>query len=134
MSFTRLRYHVVFGLKHRACAIDDKIEPLIYTTLQEHAESLDCRLIEVGGTYDHVHLVAAIRPSVAVSKFVSKLKAVSSGAVSREYPSHSGFAWQSGYGAFTLFPNQLEEVCEYVRHQKQHHGDGDLWEALEKMG
>ena len=31
------------------------------------------------------------------------------------------FAWQSGYGAFTVSQSQLPTLVEYVEHQEEHH-------------
>jgi len=134
MSFTRLRYHIVFATKNRRRYLKDEVESFVHDTLCARAEQLDCRVLEVGGIPDHVHLVSAIRPSVAVSNFVAKLKAVSSGKVSREFPSsHADFGWQQGYSAFTLFPSQVNDVCEYVRNQKEHHRRETLRDVLEQI-
>jgi DNA-binding LacI/PurR family transcriptional regulator len=31
------------------------------------------------------------------------------------------FAWQSGYGAFTVSPSQIKKTIAYIRGQKDHH-------------
>ena len=33
----------------------------------------------------------------------------------------SGFAWQDGYGAFTVSESQIETVRDYIRRQEEHH-------------
>jgi putative transposase len=48
------------------------------------------------------------------------LKAVSSGWVHNEIGTR-GFAWQEGYGAFTVSPSQRESVRHYIEQQEEHH-------------
>ena len=33
----------------------------------------------------------------------------------------AGFAWQDGYGAFTVSESQLDAVRDYIRRQPEHH-------------
>ena len=49
-----------------------------------------------------------------------ELKAVSSGWVHNEIRM-AGFAWQEGYGAFTVSASQREAVREYIQQQAEHH-------------
>jgi putative transposase len=48
------------------------------------------------------------------------------------------FAWQEGYGAFTVSQSNLEPVAEYVRNQEEHHRKRTFQEEhrefLEKHG
>ena len=127
MPFTRLRYHLVTATKGREPLIGPKVEPIVYDSLEEKIEELDGRLFAIGGIEDHIHLVAAVPPTIAVSDFVGRIKAAASGALSKE------FAWQRGYGAFTLWPEGLGKITRYVRNQKVHHASDDLREHLEEM-
>ena len=31
------------------------------------------------------------------------------------------FAWQPGYGAYTVSPSNIERVRQYILHQEEHH-------------
>jgi len=56
-----------------------------------------------------------------VSEIVRLVKANSSKWVN-ERPDRPGkFAWQAGYGAFSVSRSQLPAVREYVRTQEEHH-------------
>ncbi|MFB6264035.1 MAG: IS200/IS605 family transposase [Bradymonadaceae bacterium] len=133
MSFTRLRYHIVTATRGRRCFIDDRIEGVVHDEIAEAIDEAGGRVVAVGGIEDHVHVVAAIRPDVAVADVVSRFKAHTSRLVPREFPSHSNFGWQSGYGAFTLWPDDMDDVVEYVRNQKRHHRRETLRERLERI-
>ncbi len=49
-----------------------------------------------------------------------KIKSESSAWIHRELRL-PGFAWQEGYGAFTVSASHFEAVRNYVLHQEEHH-------------
>jgi putative transposase len=132
MSYTRLRYHIVFATKHRRPWISEDVEEFLYPTLIHSAQRYNGKAIAIGGIEDHVHLVVAARPDIAVSEFVERLKSESAAALKRHRRSCWHFAWGIGFGAFTLNPERLSGVIAYVRQQKEHHYQGDLWEEYER--
>ena len=75
----------------------------------------------VNGTADHVHILAKLRQDKAVSKLTGEIKANSSGWISRSFEGIRGFAWQEGYGAFSVSQSQVSKVYRYIENQEQHH-------------
>jgi hypothetical protein len=49
------------------------------------------------------------------------LKSNSSGWVHDTWPERSAFAWQVGYGAFSVSQSNVPEVLEYIARQEEHH-------------
>ena len=49
------------------------------------------------------------------------LKTNSSRWVHEEFPGHEGFAWQAGYGAFTVSASRADDVTAYIAAQLEHH-------------
>ena len=37
------------------------------------------------------------------------------------FAGHRKFAWQEGYGAFSVSPSQLAQTIAYINNQKEHH-------------
>lgn len=134
-SYTRLRYHVVTATKYRDPVIVGEIEETIYSSFHNTAKEIECAILKMGGMPDHVHTVAAIRPKMPVSYFMRDVKKYASRAVNdkRLLELEGGFKWQTGYGAFTLWPFELSGVLDYVANQKQHHKNKDLWDEYEKI-
>ena len=85
----------------------------------------------VGGTADHVHTITAIPPTIAVSKFLRDLKSQTTGKIKRRLD--IDFAWQIGFGGFTLNPDDMDGICDYVRNQKLHHSEGTTRSAYERI-
>jgi REP element-mobilizing transposase RayT len=75
--------------------------------------------LAIGGISDHVHLLLSLHPSVAVDKAVQLIKSGSSGWMHDQ--GEHGFAWQTGYGAFTIGMSQMNATLRYIANQKKHH-------------
>ncbi len=119
MSYTNLLYHIVFATKKRHPFITDELRPELHKYLGGTARGLRGIALEVGGVSDHVHVLAKIKPTVAVAEFIKQLKANSSGWANKM--THGRFAWQERYGAFTVSESQVEKVRAYIRNQEAHH-------------
>jgi REP element-mobilizing transposase RayT len=74
--------------------------------------------LAIGGTENHVHVLFAVTPKVALAKAVQVLKANSSKWMGEE---GKRFSWQEGYGAFSVSSSNLESVAKYIRNQEAHH-------------
>ena len=81
----------------------------------------DIMALEIGGVSDHAHLMLAIPPRLAVSKAVQLIKGGSSHWLKSEFPDLNEFAWQDGYGVFSVSESQREAVAKYIRNQQEHH-------------
>jgi hypothetical protein len=78
-------------------------------------------MIAIGGIPDHVHILARVHQQTALSDLMRVLKSRSSGWVHDTFPDRQSFAWQSGYGAFTVSYSQLDKVEAYIQNQEEHH-------------
>ena len=132
-TYSCMYIHLVWATADRRPTIDVDIEPRLHANLAAIAHRNLCTAVAVGGTHDHVHLLLGIVPRVAVSELVRELNACSSGFVHDHLGRHS-FAWQGGYGVFTLGPRSVTTVTRYVRNQRAHHTLGTLRPALEIDG
>ena len=129
MAYWRLFYHFVWTTKNREPLITPDIETNIYRFLHAEAKRLYVPLFIIGGTMDHVHVLAAVRPALSPAVFVKQLKGSSSRFVSLEFK--RPFVWQKGYGVLSVSERDVPQVILYVENQKQHHSEGSLVEAWE---
>jgi putative transposase len=76
-------------------------------------------LLAAGGVADHVHLLLRLSPARAPADIIRDIKSLSSGWLHERnvFP----FAWQDGYGAFTLSPTGVNGVTAYINNQEAHH-------------
>ncbi len=115
-----LHYHVVFSTKDRYPWIDRQFRDDLHRYLGGCIKTLEGVPEQVGGTADHVHLLLGLRATHCLADVLRELKKVSSRWV-HEQVEISKFAWQEGYGAFTVSASDIESVREYIQTQEEHH-------------
>jgi REP element-mobilizing transposase RayT len=111
--------HVVFSTKKRQPLITDEIGPALHAYLAGTARKLDCECFRVGGVADHVHLALRLVATRTSAKVVSEIKTASSAWMKEQ--GVAAFAWQSGYGLFSVGPADLGALMGYIDGQRQHH-------------
>ena len=75
----------------------------------------------IGGDVDHSHTVIKLPTTLTIAKGIQVIKAGSSKWVHETYPAMANFAWQVGYGAFSISSMNLPSAIAYVRQQEEHH-------------
>jgi REP element-mobilizing transposase RayT len=120
-TYTSLHFHIIFSTKNRERWITSEIEQRIWEYLGGIARKNEMKALQIGGIEDHVHVVIGMRPTMCVSEAVQLLKGGSSKWIHDTFPNMAGFAWQDGYGAFTVSKSQLPDVIHYAANQREHH-------------
>ena len=82
------------------------------------ARAKNIPLIIAGGTPNHVHLLIALPAATCLAKAVQDLKGNSSRWMNQQ---GSAFAWQEGYGAFSVSASNKQAVTDYIAEQPRHH-------------
>jgi len=119
-TFTSLSYHVVFSTKYRKERIEDSFKDDMYSYIGGIIRGENGHLREIGGTSDHVHILAGFSPTIAVSEMVKRIKANSSKWLNEKRRPTKKFSWQAGYGAFTVSQSQIQVVRHYIETQESH--------------
>ena len=120
-SLSRILLHVIFSTKDREPWLTPQIRDRAFAYLSEVGRDVGCEVYRVGGVADHVHLAIQQSRTVTVADFVQKVKQTSSVWI-KEHGEHcAGFAWQAGYGAFSLGASQLQGLTDYIDRQEKHH-------------
>ena len=131
MPYFQLFYHLVWATKNREPLLTPNIEPVIYGFLRSKAIGLGGILFALNGILDHVHMVVAIPPAIAVAKFVGQVKAVASTKFNKSGIGNEFFL-QEEYGAFSFDGKRLPNYIAYVERQKEHHAQGTTIPILER--
>lgn len=118
-TYTKLIYHIVFSTKERIPLIAPEIRDRLYEYLGGVIRGEKGSLMEIGGMQDHVHILARFGAAIAVSEMLKRVKGSSSHWLSRE--TGTWFAWQNGYGAFSVSESQVAAVRKYIQQQEEHH-------------
>jgi putative transposase len=118
-TYTKLIYHIVFSTKERIPLITPEIRDRLYEYLGGVIRGEKGSLMEIGGMPDHVHILARFGAAIAVSEMLKRIKGSSSHWLSQE--TGTWFAWQNGYGAFSVSESQVAAVRKYIQQQEEHH-------------
>jgi REP element-mobilizing transposase RayT len=120
-TYTSLHYHFAFSTKRRHPWIVSEIEERVWTYLGGILKTNKLKPIKIGGIEDHVHLLLGAPPTIAPAKIVQLVKGGSSIWIHEEFPDLADFAWQDGYGAFTVSKSAVPDVSAYIANQREHH-------------
>ena len=133
MAFWKLYYHLVWGTKNRQPFLTPIVEQNLYPLLVQRAAEMGVFVYAVNGWWDHVHLVTAVPPKLAIAQVVKDLKGASSHFINTRNILDDHFQWQRGYGVFSLGEKQRPFAEAYVNNQKQHHEKQTANAWLERM-
>ncbi|MBN2309900.1 MAG: IS200/IS605 family transposase [Candidatus Hydrogenedentes bacterium] len=120
-SLSRILLHVVFSTKQRRPFIRESTRPGLHAYLAGACRSAGSHALRVGGTDDHVHIACVLPRTLTVSDLVEGIKVSSSRWMKTGDAACDDFAWQAGYGAFSLGQSQLKALVRYVDNQEEHH-------------
>ncbi|MGL4859802.1 MAG: IS200/IS605 family transposase [Enterobacteriaceae bacterium] len=122
-SISKLVVHLIFTTKYRRKVFDGMMIQQIREAFMSAAEKLEIEILEMDGEADHVHVLVAYPPKLAVSVLVNNLKSISSRRVrilntNLRKVSNSGVLWSRSYFACSAGGATIETLRTYVASQK----------------
>jgi REP element-mobilizing transposase RayT len=115
------RIHVIFSTKERSKNLSGDFQPQLWAYMAGIAHNQGFEAMIIGGVEDHVHALLVLPPSLPLSRVVQFLKGSSSKWINDTQATALRFAWQEGYGAFSVSASQTSEVVRYIKNQRSHH-------------
>ena len=134
MSSTHLclHYHLIFGTKDHRPLITKDWRDRLHAYMGGIVRNLGGVPVEIGGVEDHAHLLVGLRATHRLADVLRDLKSNATTWVHEE-PKEMKFAWQEGYGAFTVSPSQIETVRRYIANQEEHHRTRSFMEEYREL-
>ena len=120
-SLDNVLLHLVFSTKNRSPCLGASVRPALHAYLATVARNAGCECPRVGGMADHIHLAIQFSRTNTLASLVEELKTSSSKWLKTQSPDLSGFAWQRGYGVFSVGPSALDALLAYIDNQQEHH-------------
>ena len=135
-TLVNILVHVIFSTKERRHLIKPESQSALYAYMAGTMKNLDSPCLAIGGTSNHIHLLTALSKKAALSDVIGELKKSSSKWAKTKGPAYAHFAWQEGYGAFSIGRSQVEALKRYITRQEEHHKtksfEAELIETLRK--
>ena len=130
-TYPRIWIHTVFGTKLREPLIQPIFEQSLYEHIKNHLEvDFHCLVRIINGSSDHVHILFLLSQHYALKDILQNVKGESSHWVNEKDFMKTRFAWQIGYGAFSVSESNVEIVRRYIANQKEHHKQRSYGEEL----
>lgn len=111
--------HIVFSTKERRDCFTKELQGELFPYFAKAIENRGARAVVVGGHRNHVHLLIGMGKGVLTSDLVREIKRTSS--IWLKGKGVDDFAWQVGYGAFSVSYSNLDQVRAYIANQEEHH-------------
>ena len=129
-TLSSLYIHIIFSTKERIPFLDQSIRFRLWQYIAGICKNENSPALQIGGTADHIHVLCNLSRTISLQTLVTKIKSESSKWIKQISPDYNDFHWQSGYGAFSVNPGEIEKVTEYIRNQEQHHCQRDFYNEL----
>jgi REP element-mobilizing transposase RayT len=120
-SLAQLLVHIVFSTKERHPFIDVPIEPDLHAYIGDTLKRNGGIPVKINGTPDHLHILSSMPKTISLAKYIEDIKRNSSRWIKTKGMQYEKFAWQNGYGAFSVSCSQKDAVVNYIIQQKEHH-------------
>jgi len=101
--------------------INTEIENRVWAYIGGIARKHKLTAVQVGGVNDHIHALILSPPTFAPSQIAQFLKGESSKWIHEEFSTLRFFAWQDGYGVFSVSKSKVTNVVDYIKNQREHH-------------
>jgi REP element-mobilizing transposase RayT len=126
--------HTVFSTKQRRpflrdAAVREELHRYLGGILANH----DCQPIIVGSVEDHVHFLCALSRTCEAAEMVKEAKRGSSLWLKTKSDAMKPFAWQNGYGMFSIGFSQIEAMRRYIAGQEEHHRKISFQDEFRKL-
>ena len=122
--------HCTFSTKDRYPFINSELESRLWPYIGGIAKENRMKALAIGGIDDHIHALLSLPSMMSFAKAVQLIKGGSSKWVHDTFPEQNKFAWQEGYGAFSVSVSQVDKTIAYINNQKEHHRRRGFCEEL----
>ena len=120
-SLSKVILHIIFSTKNREPWLDANMRPRTHAYLATICRDAGGEFVNVGGVADHIHIVTTLPRTLSQAQLLEQIKKTSSKWIKTLDTRYRVFAWQRGYGAFSVSPSQFDAVVAYVNEQQEHH-------------
>lgn len=132
-SLVKIYVHLIFSTKNRLNIFREEDLTGIHAYIARAFGNADSPALAVGGTQNHVHVLFMADRKTALSKAVEHIKRGTSKWMKTKAPHYANFAWQEGYGAFSVSCSRVDAVRRYIQNQEKHHRAMSFTDELKKF-
>ena len=122
-SLSKIYIHLIFHIKTTSPPIRQEDIERVHCYVGQLVNTTGCKVVRVGGVNDHVHILFLLSRDVAISHVVEEIKRNSSRWIKTLATHYRAFAWQNGYGVFSVSQSIVDKTLDYISNQEMHQND-----------
>jgi putative transposase len=120
-SLSKVLVHIIFSTKNRHNFISKEIKDELYRYISGTLKNIRSEPIIINGVSDHIHILCTLPRIISQAGLLEEIKKSSSKWIKTKDKSFEKFAWQSGYGIFSVSSSLIKNVVTYIKNQEEHH-------------
>ena len=118
-SLSKVYLHCVFSTKNGVPLITETIQKKLHSYIVGTLSNIGSYVYEIYANPNHIHILCTLPRTITMAELISKTKTSSSKWIKTQ--GINNFAWQGGYGIFSVSSSKIATVEKYIRNQKEHH-------------
>ena len=118
-TFSNHVFHIVFSTQGRLPLIKNEQRSELHAYITSLIKEKGGKILIINSMPDHVHILVVLPPDLSVSDLLKFVKPNASRWMKNRFGSK--FAWQKGFGSFTVSRSGVNAVAKYIREQEIHH-------------
>ena len=120
-SLSKLYVHIIFHVKNNNCQIRKLEKDELFAYMAAIIKDNESIPILINGVEDHIHIFCIMSKNISLAKLVEEIKRHSSRWIKTKNKYYSQFAWQGGYGGFSVSSSLHDKTKKYIEKQEEHH-------------
>lgn len=120
-SLSKIYMHLIFHIKYTSVEVRSSDRDRLYAYIGSVIKLNESIPIIINGTNDHIHILCMMSKNIALAKLVEEIKRHSSRWIKTLDDYYKTFAWQGGYGGFSVSPSVYAKTKCYIENQQKHH-------------
>ena len=120
-SLANIYIHLIFSTKERLPFLTRQVRPDLHAYMATVLANLNSPAVLINSVQDHVHILFNMGRTITLAQAVEDVKKSSSKWIKTQGADLTTFAWQSGYGGFSVSESNVPNVANYIRNQEEHH-------------
>ena len=120
-TYTQLYVQFVFAVKYRESLNKKEWKDELCKYITGIVQNNKSKMLAINGVADHIHVCVGYKPTISIPDLVKDIKVASGSWINENKLTGSRFNWQEGYGAFSYRLRDIDEICQYIQNQEEHH-------------
>lgn len=120
-SLSKLYIHIIFHIKSTSVKIRKEEMSELCAYIGGIIKDRNSIPIAINGTENHLHILCVMSKNTALADFLEDIKKYSSRWIKTKDDYYKQFAWQGGYGGFSVSHSLHDKTKKYIENQEEHH-------------